>query len=344
MNCTKVLHVFGGHSVPQPVMPVDLAMRLCLSQSQPLCHLLGVTSLKPLRPCLNPRTSQQLDQHLCRPASPSPSERPATQSSGISGDGTTTKKKRVVFADSKGLSLTAVRFFSEKDEDVAFSELPLVQLRGLGKPVSVAKGEGASGKRWRLKLAFSQPSADYLDFKAQLQQNLVRLENCSVNERLLSGTVKVRNISFEKAVNIRITFDSWRSFCDVPCSYLQQHYGGTDTDTFAFEILLPDDLDPRERLEFCVSYTPGGSRTTLWDNNHGRNFRILIFTNPEPVSLPRQHRRSFTPPPQRRSLWLNPEGKLSKLEPLGSPRAATTDFLFSQFQGWGRLESTSCYW
>ncbi|XP_015198919.1 protein phosphatase 1 regulatory subunit 3C-B-like isoform X2 [Lepisosteus oculatus] len=313
MNCTKVLHVFGGHSVPQPVMPVDLAMRLCLSQSQPLCHLLGVTSLKPLRPCLNPRTSQQLDQHLCRPASPSPSERPATQSSGISGDGTTTKKKRVVFADSKGLSLTAVRFFSEKDEDVAFSELPLVQLRGLGKPVSVAKGEGASGKRWRLKLAFSQPSADYLDFKAQLQQNLVRLENCSVNERLLSGTVK-------------------------------QHYGGTDTDTFAFEILLPDDLDPRERLEFCVSYTPGGSRTTLWDNNHGRNFRILIFTNPEPVSLPRQHRRSFTPPPQRRSLWLNPEGKLSKLEPLGSPRAATTDFLFSQFQGWGRLESTSCYW
>ncbi|MBN3297044.1 PR3CB phosphatase, partial [Amia calva] len=336
-------------------MQVDLAMRLCLSQSPPLCHLLGVTSLKPLRPCLNPKAAQQQPP----PASPTPMERPVPQSSsGISGDGTSTKKKRVVFADSKGLSLTAVRFFSEREEAAAaamaslLSEPPLLQLGRLGG-LRVGEDSGKTStndRRQRLQLGFPQPNTDYLDFRAQLQQNLVQLESCAVHERALSGTVKVRNVSFEKTVSVRITFDSWRSFHDVPCTYLQQRYGGSDTDTFAFEIPLPDILDPRERVEFCVSYTPAGSQTTLWDNNRGRNFRIFVCRAPLPVGGSKQQqkpphlqKRSLTPPLQRRRLWGSLESKhLPELEPL-SPRAATTELLFSHLS-WGRLESSSPYW
>ncbi|KAI9527703.1 hypothetical protein NQZ68_027793 [Dissostichus eleginoides] len=50
----------------------------------------------------------------------------------------------------------------------------------------------------------------------ELAESMVTLENCSVNEQVLHGTVRVRNISFQKDVRVRITFDSWQSYRDVP--------------------------------------------------------------------------------------------------------------------------------
>ncbi|KAG5840620.1 hypothetical protein ANANG_G00190670 [Anguilla anguilla] len=246
---TKMLQVFGGCSMPQPVMssmPVDLAMRLCLSQSPPLCQLLRMSSLKPLRPCIQPQSPESETPQSHPTACPSDWTLSET---GISGDGTSTKKKRVVFADSKGLSLTAVHVFSEREEPPRPEPSP--SLRLLRRPAADRKHPGGARKP-PPRLGFQQPLADFQSFRARLQEDLVLLESCSVTERALSGTVQVKNVSFQKAVHVRVTFDSWRSWRDVPCAFLQQQrYGGSDTDVFAFHVPLPRTWTPGSGWSFA---------------------------------------------------------------------------------------------
>lgn len=98
----------------------------------------------------------------------------------------------------------------------------------------------------------------------------------SVNERSLSGTVRVCNVGFEKSVHVRVTFDSWRSHRDIACSYLHRHYSDFRTDVFAFDVPLPQNLDPSECLEFCVSFRLGSGDTPCWDNNKGQNYRVCV--------------------------------------------------------------------
>uniref|UniRef100_A0A4W5MFD0 Si:dkey-242g16.2 n=1 Tax=Hucho hucho TaxID=62062 RepID=A0A4W5MFD0_9TELE len=194
----------------------------------------------------SPRASLHTAPHSSSSSSSSSPERSDTKSC-VRRSSASPKKKRVVFADTKGLSLTAVRLYIP---DNSFSTL------------------------WRLSLAFPQPMADFKTFQARLQEVLVQLESCSVTERSLSGTVRVCNVSFEKAVYVRVTFDSWRSYQDIPCSYLQQRYGGAETDVFAFDVPLPQNLDPSERLEFCVLFRPGSGASLRWDNNGGQNYSV----------------------------------------------------------------------
>ncbi|MGH0172019.1 UNVERIFIED_CONTAM: hypothetical protein FKN15_062493 [Acipenser sinensis] len=330
MSATRV--VFGGPPVSSPMTQRELTMRLCLSPPPPpLCRFLssyeelrsaGVPSLKPLRPCLIPKAGSQQPGEWMEPHS------------GIGGDGTSTKKKRVVFADSKGLSLTAVRFFSEREGGCL--DLRLEQQIGQARRRGWAQSPGFQERPGRrFSLGFPQPSADYLAFRDQLQRNLVRLENCSVNERSLSGTVRVKNVGFHKEVRVRITFDSWRSHRDLPCSYMHQTYGEADSDSFAFDIPLPEHPDPRERVEFCVSFCSGPH--TAWDNNEGMNFRVFCTGDEQPAAP------SLPPPPPPPRLPCKPLDKLSELEPLSSPRAAA-ELFFSRFQSWGRLEKVAPYW
>lgn len=186
------------------------------------------------------------------------------------------KNKRVVFADSCGLSLTAVRVFSDEEEQSDLDLLP--SLQGLGSMTedgySCTVSTCCPGTQ--LKLGFPQPSADFQAFRAKLAKSMVILENCSVNEQALQGTVRVRNISFQKDVRVRITFDSWQSCRDVPCTYLQKRFGGPQTDIFEFDIAVPKVLDAKRKIEFCLIYLPGGHSEPFWDNNNGQNYSIAV--------------------------------------------------------------------
>eukprot|EP00063_Salmo_salar_P012694 XP_013987529.1 PREDICTED: protein phosphatase 1 regulatory subunit 3C-B-like [Salmo salar] len=324
MNCTQVLHVFGGHSIPQQsAMPVDLAMRLrlCLSQSLPLCHLQGVSPLKVLRPHLHTRDYRSPSLHTAALHSSSSSsssssspERSKTKSC-VRRSSASPKKKRVVFADTKGLSLTEVRLYIP---DNFFSTAQRADSSTSSSPVRQGLLPGPAGGKqqlWRLSLAFPQPMADFKTFQARLQEVLVQLESCSVTERSLSGTVRVCNVSFEKAVYVRVTFDSWRSYQDIPCSYLQQRYGGAETDVFAFDVPLPQNLDPSERLEFCVLFRPGSGTILRWDNNGGQNYCVCVEPEGAGYSKAPVQRRITTP----RSLQRPPSWPRSGRTSLKSP-------------------------
>ncbi|XP_022055545.2 protein phosphatase 1 regulatory subunit 3C-B-like [Acanthochromis polyacanthus] len=280
MSSTSVVPVVGVGSMAQSAGLVEIAVRLCLNQRKELCPHVWVPILKPQRPCIRPPLSDQLSSDIL---SQTYLSHPFSSLFGDLDDDLDdeifipTKNKRVVFADSQGLSLTAVREFSDDEEEQSDLDL-LPSLQGLGSMTedgySCTVSTCCPGTR--LKLDFPQPSADFHAFRAKLAESMVILENCSVSEQALQGTVRVRNISFQKDVRVRITFDSWQSYRDVHCTHLQKRFGGPQTDIFEFDIAIPNVLDAKRKIEFCLSYLPGGGSEAFWDNNGGQNYSITV--------------------------------------------------------------------
>ncbi|KAM6951797.1 protein phosphatase 1 regulatory subunit 3C-B [Aplochiton taeniatus] len=341
MNCTRVLTMLNPRPMPGPIMPVDMAMRICLASSPPLRSFLssyddyrsnsssssGSSLLqrhRPLRPCLSSKT------HIEPSSSPGGSTR-TWQSPKPK------KKKSVVFADSKGMSLTAIHVFKEFEEDpLAELQFDLSDLEGAAAGLRLTHDKG-------FVLDFPQPATDYLDFRNRLKRNQVCLENCSVQEHCLSGTIKVANISFEKSVSVRATIDGWQSHKDVECTFLNNVYGCPETDTFSFSLDLPTSLSPGLRVEFCLQYQALGQ--TYWDNNDGNNYRLVQSDSSEPsqsVAATSANAVGAIVAELRREVEELGKGREMEFDQFGSPR--TSAGIFPEWQSWGRIENSAPYW
>ena len=314
---SRVLHVTGGHSLRTPVPPLDLSAHLCISQSPLFHHLSSLSS---------PKLSPRIFSHLLSP--PSSPDSPMSRSPVFS------RKKRVVFADSKGLPLATVCYFSEEEEEEPQSPSPaetppgFAWMLGLGgasqgveKKAVQFRPPARRGRRLRVWLGFPQPAADLASFRLRLQEEPVLLESCRVTGDTLSGTVRARKLGFEEAVHVRVTFDSWRSHHDVPCTHQKQVPAASNVELFTFKVPIPENLDPRERLEFCVSFRHGKG-PLLWDKNKGQNYRFHASTESETpaASLLATHRSSLISHSKRQGLWDSlPQGAGHRLDNLASP-------------------------
>ena len=60
----------------------------------------------------------------------------------------------------------------------------------------------------------------------------------------MEGTIKVKNITFEKGVNVRLSIDEWESHEDIPASYVPGlGLGYADPcDTSTFRIVITEAL------------------------------------------------------------------------------------------------------
>ncbi|KAI8912589.1 putative phosphatase regulatory subunit-domain-containing protein [Gorgonomyces haynaldii] len=104
-----------------------------------------------------------------------------------------------------------------------------------------------------------------------------------INENQLKVSILVKNISYNKEVVIRHTWNQWDSFCDTPAVFdscvapAMNGYMGVDR----FVMVLPlndqvrDALAQSAQMEFAVRYTVAGD--VYWDNNGTQNYRVLIF-------------------------------------------------------------------
>ncbi|XP_078499502.1 protein phosphatase 1 regulatory subunit 3C [Lissotriton helveticus] len=314
------IQILDPRPLPSSIMPVDVAVRLCLAHSPPLTKFFSpyddyrgknlVNRFKPLRPCLAlKKESDSRSSEWNRPKN--------------------RNKKRVVFADSKGLSLTAIHVFSDsKEESVQDLQFDLKDLEDITAGLKLHEEKN-------LILEFAQPSADYLAFRNRLQKNFVCLENCTLQERSIAGTVKVKNLSFTKKVQIRITYDSWKSFTDIDCVYMNNVYGGADSDTFSFVIDMPPAISAQEKIEFCISFESEGH--VFWDNNEGQNYKIVhaewksdgvqVSASPKTKSIVSKRQ-------------LNPHR--INFDHFGSPK--TSNGLFPEWQSWGSIGNTAPYW
>jgi len=173
-------------------------------------------------------------------------------------------KKKVSFADELGYSLTNVRIILESPD-----QPPKLRPEILS---SLTKGATAGVTEIPpLKLNFKQPASDYISFREKINKNCVCLENVILKDYNLLGTVKVKNISFEKKVTIRFTHNSWKTTTDIPCKYVSLT-GTMDIDTFSFEIKIPPNFNPTDKVEFCICYEAASQQ--FWDNNDNQNYSV----------------------------------------------------------------------
>ncbi|KAF7643881.1 hypothetical protein LDENG_00231600 [Lucifuga dentata] len=232
-------------------MPIDLAFPVCLSKGESGCRKTPKACKPPVNSCLRFEHMHCVDQ--------------MKHKDGRSPNKDTTKsKKQVTFADHRGLSLTKVKIFSEFNDPI---DIPLNIQEMLKSAITL------TAEKDKLVLDFSQPSSDYLHFRQCLESNYVCLEHCMLKEKALAGTVKVKNLSFEKSVKVRVTFDNWKSYRDVECLYVKDIYPGSYNDTFSFEVLLPEQLRAHEHVEFAIFYEVCGC--LYWDSNQGKNYRVI---------------------------------------------------------------------
>ncbi|KAK7788704.1 hypothetical protein R5R35_012387 [Gryllus longicercus] len=190
-------------------------------------------------------------------------------------------KKKVVFADDKGLALTQVRVMSEPS-----NVPPMWTLQFLAQ---VTKGASAEVAPEPWEVTFPQPASDYLDFRHRLDTANVSLENVIVreSEEAVVGTVKVRNLCFQKEVLVRASSDGWATQEDAFCTYVNNNNNNNNSaavtaaaagyaiyDTFSFRLTLP----PRSRrIEFCVCFRCEDG-AEFWDNNAGKNYVLVKKT------------------------------------------------------------------
>lgn len=184
-----------------------------------------------------------------------------------------TPAKSVRFADDCGKELATVRVMTEpSDYPPTISSSVIRRLLGKTEEDDEEKQISAS---W--EISFKQPASEYVKFRETLDRGYVALENVLLKNEIcrMVGTVKVKNITFEKKVFVRFTSDGWKSFLDCVAAY--QPSSSKFYDTFSFEIELPNNgNDPKARIEFCICFeaTSPGSDTPqqFWDSNGGRNY------------------------------------------------------------------------
>lgn len=176
--------------------------------------------------------------------------------------------KKVSFADHKGFALATVRIMTE----------PSDQPPRLGADVFKSITNGAEASVSGLppfKLKFTQPASDYMAFREKIERNFVSLENVILRDYNVLGTIKVKNVCYDKRVFVRCTFDSWKTSQDIEAKYVQP-FGGNmvhNYDTFSFEYDIDSQTDNSQIIQFAVCFeTPTGQH---WDNNSGDNYQIV---------------------------------------------------------------------
>ncbi|KAK3096192.1 hypothetical protein FSP39_024254 [Pinctada imbricata] len=221
------------------------------------------TDIASLKPIISRRDSTEDEEGSSVSESSSGRTSPSTSNPPLSPNRT---KKKVSFADHKGLALATVKVMTEP------SDVPPRLKPEIISSITQGACAGVTSQP-PLTLNFKQPASDYLAFRENLDRNNVSLENVIIRDYNLLGTIKVKNISFEKRVLIRMTIDSWETHKNVEAVYVSGQGSVCDTfDTFSFEFSVPPDFDSSKKMEFAVCFETNNKQ--FWDNNNGVNYQI----------------------------------------------------------------------
>ncbi|XP_061108802.1 uncharacterized protein LOC133135646 [Conger conger] len=178
------------------------------------------------------------------------------------GEPTPSRSRKVSFADAFGLSLVSVKEFDHRDVPPPAPEAP--------------EGAGArdAAEEHFLSSLFTVPaSAEELLGKLRGQMCELECVELLPGTTSLRGTVRVLNLSFDKAVYVRTTLDGWATHFDLLAEFVPGSSDG-ETDRFMFKItLVPPFKREGARVEFCLRYEIPGR--TFWANNNGMNYVLF---------------------------------------------------------------------
>lgn len=173
------------------------------------------------------------------------------------------RKKSVHFADAKGLALTSTFFFAKDDFSPQDYRSKIIAYCNYNR---TAIGQCAK----LLNFKSPVPRAHFVE---RLCKDNVCLEKTYCNRSGIYGRIQVKNLAYEKAVCVRYTADSWRTFHDQKANYIPGSSTG-GADTFFFHI-KPPQAQHDMKVELAIRYKVDGGE--FWDNNYGDNYRLVYL-------------------------------------------------------------------
>ena len=94
----------------------------------------------------------------------------------------------------------------------------------------------------------------------------------AADSKSLKGSALLRNISFEKRLSIRFTFDDWQTVSEVTGEWGSTLVGGS-IDRWSFSIKLQDMLARIEDKTMYLALRYSVEGRELWDSNNGANYK-----------------------------------------------------------------------
>lgn len=95
----------------------------------------------------------------------------------------------------------------------------------------------------------------------------------SADSTSLNGMLMAKNIAFEKAISIKLTFDGWQSKLIINNVSYVRSFAAINYDQFRFSIPLQN-LASVVNVEFVIRYEVANQ--TFWDNNLQRNYKLKL--------------------------------------------------------------------
>ena len=192
-----------------------------------------------------------------------------TQQKSIILSSPTFRAKKVSFADVFGLKLEVV-----KTTTPCNSEDNLCELHGVPDERKNRCDVNGNIPRVQQKKCllpcFVAPSR--IDgFMRRLHAQNVCLENITCEKFVVSGLIRVTNLSYRKEVNVRFTLDGWETYRDIWADYMSSCSDGKN-DKFTFRITVPFDFEVNRHMEFAIRYRVLNQE--FWDNNDGKNYHV----------------------------------------------------------------------
>lgn len=186
------------------------------------------------------------------------------QSSGLTSPTSATKK--VCFADLVGLKLEFVKIITPSS-----SEDNLCSVVGARKNHFDINGNLPRRRVKGLFPCFVRPALQTDSFMKRVHSKNVCLENIACENFVVTGLIRVTNLSFIKEVTVRFTFNGWATYRDIWADYMSSCSDGK-TDKFSFRVTVPHDFEKNQHMEFAIRYRV--SDQEFWDNNDRKNYHI----------------------------------------------------------------------
>ena len=179
---------------------------------------------------------------------------------------TTSKVKRVSFADLVGLKLEFVRTITPSS-----SENNLCTLDDALWNINCDDTKPPSKLVKCLYPCFVHPSESTHTFMKKVYSQNVCLEYIVCNNLVITGLVRVTNLSYMKEVTVRFTLNEWETYRDIWADFMSTCSDGR-TETFSFRISIPHDFEVNQHMEFAIRYRVPDKE--FWDNNNHNNYHV----------------------------------------------------------------------
>ncbi|KAF7799462.1 hypothetical protein EIP86_010697 [Pleurotus ostreatoroseus] len=155
-------------------------------------------------------------------------------------------------------------------------------------------GDGKEEKKRKLELIVQGLRVESAEELARADVD-VRLESLQLGAdgTSIDGSVRVRNVAFEKGVAVRFTCDWWQTTSEVAARYAEAVPGSAGAfDRFRFTIRLNDMMGRigEKTMFLAVRYTAAGRE--MWDNNAHQNYRITFAWKAEAAQGVRKAREA----------------------------------------------------